>query len=220
MNRPAESIESHSPVEEMIHSVQSGSESDLGALVETYRDYLLSVARFRLSKDLAVKVAPSDVVQETLLQATQNFQQFRGTTEEELRQWLQTIILRNVIDTHRQFRRVGKRDLSREIPLAQSNDKVSPTQVLISREETPSARLRRTESARSLNAAISRLSDEYQFVIHQHSFEKKGFDEIGKCLNRSADAARKLWARAVEKLAQELGAHDSDSSRPLRGIAR
>lgn len=219
MNRPGESVESDSSIEEMAHSFQSGSEADLCALVETYRDYLLSVARSRLPKDLAVKVAPSDVVQETMLQAAQNIQQFRGTTDEELRQWLQTIIMRNVIDAHRHYRRVSKRDLSREIPLDQSNSNHSPTQALIGREESPSARLRRSESAKALQAAISRLSMEYQLVIRQHSFEKKGFEEIGKSLNRSADAARKLWARAVQKLAKELSANDSGSARPIRGAS-
>lgn len=219
MNSPGEHGEFDSTDEEMIRSVQSGSEADLCALVETYRDYLLSVARHRLPKDLAVKVAPSDVVQETMLQAAQNIQQFRGTTDEELRQWLQTIIMRNVIDAHRHFRRVSKRDLTREIPLDQTNSNLSPTQALIGREESPSARLRRSESALALHAAISRLSMEYQLVIRQHSFEKKGFEEVGKSLNRSADAARKLWARAVEKLAQELSANDSDSIRPERGTS-
>jgi RNA polymerase sigma-70 factor (ECF subfamily) len=217
MNNPSERVESDSSIEEMIHSLQSGSEADLVALVETYRDYLLSVARYRLPKDLAVKVAPSDVVQETMLQAAQNILQFRGTTEEELRQWLQTIIMRNVIDAHRHYRRVGKRDLTREVPLDQSNADRSPTQALTGREESPSARLRQSESALALHAAVSRLSVEYQLVIRQHSFEKKGFDEIGKCLNRSPGAARKLWARAVEKLAKELSANDSDSVRPVRG---
>jgi len=215
MNLPEVQPNSNVSIDGLIHSVQSGSEGDLGALVETYRDYLLSVARHRLSKDIAVKVAPSDVVQETLLQASQNFHQFRGTTEEELRQWLQTIILRNVIDTHRHFRRTGKRDLSREIPLERSLYDSSPTRVLEGREESPSARLRHSESAVALERAMSRLSAEYQFVIRQHSFEKRGFEEIGTCLNRSTDATRKLWARAVEKLARELGSNDSDSIRPL-----
>ncbi len=215
MNLPEVQPNSNVSIDGLIHSVQSGSEGDLGALVETYRDYLLSVARHRLSKDIAVKVAPSDVVQETLLQASQNFHQFRGTTEEELRQWLQTIILRNVIDTHRHFRRTGKRDLSREIPLERSLYDSSPTRVLEGREESPSARLRHSESAVALERAMSRLSAEHQFVIRQHSFEKRGFEEIGTCLNRSADATRKLWARAVEKLARELGSNDSDSIRPL-----
>lgn len=202
-------------IEGMIQSAQSGTDADLGALVETYRDYLLSLARHRLSRDISGKIAPSDLVQETMLQASQNFRQFRGTTEEELRQWLQTIILRNVIDTHRHFRRTGKRDLAREIPLDQLNDKLSQTRVLEGREESPSARLRRSESAKALEKAMSRLSEEYQIVIRQRSFEKRGFDEIGERLNRSADAARKLWARAVEKLAQELGANDSASAGPI-----
>ncbi len=56
--------------------------------VERFRSYLLLLARAELSPRLAVKLDPSDVVQQTLLQAWRNIGQFRGGTDDELAAWL------------------------------------------------------------------------------------------------------------------------------------
>jgi len=46
-------------------------------------------------------------------------------------------------------------------------------------------------------------------VIQWRNYDRASFEEIGQRLERSAEAARKLWVRAVELLQQELDAtHD------------
>ena len=43
-------------------------------------------------------------------------------------------------------------------------------------------------------------------VIQWHQQEQLSWDEIGRRLECTADAARKLWGRAIKKLCAELGA--------------
>ena len=55
---------------------------------ERYRAYLHLLARTRLNTWQHGQVDPSDLVQQTLLQAHRKREQFRGQTEGEWRAWL------------------------------------------------------------------------------------------------------------------------------------
>src|SRR5262245_33572370 len=62
------------------------------ALLESYRNYLMLLASIRTDRKLRSKLGDSDLVQETLIQASRDFHQFRGTSEAELTGWLRAIM--------------------------------------------------------------------------------------------------------------------------------
>jgi RNA polymerase sigma-70 factor (ECF subfamily) len=68
------------------------------------------------------------------------------------------------------------------------------------------------EETAELKAAIARLSVDYQQVIRLRSFQRLSFVDVGRRLGRSADAARKLWVRAITRLQRELTS--DERSRP------
>jgi RNA polymerase sigma-70 factor (ECF subfamily) len=55
--------------------------------------------------------------------------------------------------------------------------------------------------------AIDRLPDDYRRVIEARSFDGLSFEEVGARLDRSAEAARRLWVRALDRLRAEMGDH-------------
>jgi RNA polymerase sigma-70 factor, ECF subfamily len=59
------------------------------------------------------------------------------------------------------------------------------------------------EQAEALRRALARLPDDYRRVITLRYDDGQSFEEIGRLMERSPDAARKLWARAMERLRQE-----------------
>src|SRR5579871_4589169 len=100
-----------------LRAARAGDLSQLGGLFDVFRGYLLTIAHEKLASKLAVKTAPSDIVQNTFLKATRVWGDFRGSTELEFQEWLKQI-LSTMLDSAREcFVDAAKRDLAREVPL-------------------------------------------------------------------------------------------------------
>lgn len=175
---------------------------EVGAILEEFRPYLLAIANSELPRALAGKLAPSDLVQQTITKGFGQFCDFRGTTLGELASWLRRILLNQLNSVKREFGS-QKRDLVRE----QSAD----SKLIDHRQASPSGAALSLEERELLNSALERLSDDYRAAIALRYSENLSFAEMGLRLNRSEDAARKLWARAVKQLKQELAIDDSQS---------
>src|SRR5438128_12586041 len=100
------------PAELLIAAARAGSTEALGQVLETCRQYLLLVANQQVPPELAAKLAPSDLVQETFLKAHREFAQFQGRTEAELLGWLRRILLNNLVSFSRQYEGTDKRRLA------------------------------------------------------------------------------------------------------------
>jgi len=65
---------------ELIHQAHGGSSEALGQLLDGCRGYLLRIAGEDIDPRLRAKGEPSDIVQETFLEAQRDFGEFRGAT--------------------------------------------------------------------------------------------------------------------------------------------
>ena len=185
---------------DLLTEAQRGSNGELGRLLEEYRPYLLAIANHEFPQALGGKIAPSDLVQETIIRGYEEFAAFRGVTSEEFGRWLRRILLNHLANVSKSYgrekRQVG-REQSADSGLANPRQ-LSPSGEAISREERE-----------LLDVAIERLPEQYRQVILLRHRQDLGFTEIGSRLGRSEEAARKLWARAVRQLQKELGIEGS-----------
>jgi len=202
-------VSAHDPVpielEAWIEAARGGDRDALGQALASVRDYLLLVANEQLEPALKAKGNASDLVQETFLRAQRGVEGFRGRTATEWRNWLRSILVRNLAKERRRFGATAKRLVQREvtIPDGMRLDCVGT-------DETPSRDLARREQEAALIEVLERLPDHYREVVIWHHREQLSFDEIGQRCGISAEAARKLWTRALGRLRKELGpAHDS-----------
>jgi RNA polymerase sigma-70 factor (ECF subfamily) len=188
-----------------LSAARAGSSESLGQLLEAYRGYLLLIAQQELDPLLRAKGGASDLVQQTFLEAQRDFPQFHGQAEGELVGWLRRLLLNNLHNFARQYRDSGKRQISREQPLAGdgSSDGVREPR---DPEPSPSGLAMARERTAALETALARLPEEYRRVLLLRYDEGRSFEEIGALMGRTANAARKLWLRAVEKLQQDLDA--------------
>ena len=185
-------------------AARAGSREALGKLLEAARHYLHSIARQELDVDLRTKNSPSDLVQETFVEVQRDFGQFQGETEAELLAWLRQLLLHRVGKLRRSFRDTQKRRLAREVTLGGDGSSDGPAAGLAANTLSPSGQAMEHEQDETLRAALGRLPEDYRRVITLRYEEQLPFEEIGRLLQRSPDAARKLWARAVERLHEEL----------------
>jgi RNA polymerase sigma-70 factor (subfamily 1) len=171
--------------------------SALARALEPYRNYLALVAGRAVGPELAPKLGASDVVQETFLVAQQHIGTFRGRTEPEWRAWLKAILLNHLANQRRYYaadkRRAPEKGPARH-PRADANA-VTP----------PSRNLMRRERDRALADALGRLPERYRQVVCWHHHDRLGFGEIATRLGISADAAQKVWGRALVRLKELLG---------------
>jgi RNA polymerase sigma-70 factor (ECF subfamily) len=200
MNPPA--IPDELP-EMLMEHARAGDSVALGRLLESYRNYLRILARTQIDSGLRLRLEPSDLVQETLLEATRDFKRFAGTTERELMIWLRRILIRNLADqakSSKRQRRDRHRQESLEALLDRSGSEVADA---LSRGITcPSAQASRREQAVLLADALAKLPGDYREVVILRNLEHRKFEEIARRMERSSGAVRMLWARALEKLSQ------------------
>jgi RNA polymerase sigma-70 factor (ECF subfamily) len=191
-------------VARLFEAAAEGTPSSIGRLLETCRGYLLLVANREVGGDVRQKIPASDLVQESLAEAWQAFDRFSGESDAELRAWLRRILLNNLANATARLRRTAKRNIAREVSLDAEDASGYLAWQLPAVDESPSERAVASEEQAGLFEALNRLPAHYARVIGLRNLDYLSFGEVGQQMSLSADAARKLWERAVDRLANEL----------------
>ena len=190
-------------VERWIAEARQGCRQALDRLLAACRPYLMWIANQEIAEYLRARVEPSDVVQNTLMEAFLGIPCFQGRSEADLLAWLRQILRNNMANESRRHLRTRKRSVSREVVLTEhtlaqlgDNDPAS--------DKWPCAAALAREQDEALEQALRELPERFRQVLLLHTCEEMTFAQIGVHLHCSAEAARKLWARAADELANRL----------------
>lgn len=170
------------------------------SVLEHFRPYLMAIARRQFPEKLRGKLGVSDLVQDTILRGVENLGTFRGTSREELAVWLRQILLRHIANTVERYS-TTKREVGREMAFGShlaTKSAMSPSGVAATQEEWE-----------RVQSALGELPEEYRQAVVLRHRENLSFAEIGFLLERSEEAARKLWYRAICRLQEKLGHHEA-----------
>jgi RNA polymerase sigma-70 factor (ECF subfamily) len=193
----------------LLYEAKRGGSREQGKLLALYTNYLKIMAQSQLDRRIRRRVSPSDLVQETLLEAHRDFSSFRGVTNAEFVGWLRQILIHNLIRVTEKHLQTDKRDVRREVYFHKLNASIEHSssrleQVLASPLESPSSELGRHERTRMLADAIAELHEEQRQVIILRHIEGLPFAEIADQIGRTSGACRMLWLRAMDQLRQKL----------------
>jgi len=192
-------------VQEVLQKAQDGDSQCLGELLSVYRGYLLGIAVARLDVRVRARCNPSDIVQETMLEAFRDFHQFRGGLEREFLAWIRQILANNLARAVQTHLLTGKRDMRREQqidPHSTSNSSrlENHTHWFTEQAASPSSLLQRSEQLSVVLNRMSELPSHYRDVLVLRHIEELTFDEVAARLGKTSGAVRMIWLRALETL--------------------
>ena len=183
----------------LLRRAQEGSGEALNALFEGCGEPLLAYVRLRLGARLRARLESRDILQATLLQAFEHLDQFEGSSAKSLLGWL-VAIARNQIRDEADYHQAQRRDAARTVPLSGEVQRVAAE----IRSEV--SRIHANQEMLRLEQAIESLKPEHREVVLMRRYEELTFPEIGERLDRSPDACRMLYARAMTALTREVQA--------------
>lgn len=164
------------------------------------REYLRMLARVGLDPRLRAKLDESDVVQQTLLEAHRDWDQFRGSGAGERYAWLKQILARNLSNLLRDFTR-DKRDVGREAVDASSH---RLAHWLASDQTTPATALRREEDTARVALALAGLPESQREAVILRHWHDWSVAAIADQLQTTPDAVTGLLYRGLKALRRQL----------------
>jgi RNA polymerase sigma-70 factor (ECF subfamily) len=171
------------------------------AQLPEFRDYLRVLAAAQLDPRLQRKLDASDLVQQTLLEAHRDMEQFRGTTRAELAVWLRRILARNLANVVRDLGR-GRRNVAREQSLEKAmEDSAYRLEACLADAGTPpDDQAARNELLLRLSRALLTLPDPQREAVELRHLHGWTLSDIAERMGRTPAAVAGLLHRGLSGL--------------------
>ena len=191
----------------LLAQARAGDQAALGQLLELYRNYLRLMARSLIHQPLQVRLDASDLVQETFLKAHREFRQFVGSEERELVAWLRQILVRtlsNEAKHHLAQGRDQRRQESLDVLLDRSS--VAIQEQLADSIASPSSHAVGASRPSSWPMPWPGCLPTTARCSSCVTWNRSRSTRSPTRMDRSPNAVRKLWRRAMVVLKQAMEA--------------
>ena len=167
------------------------------------------LARLEINQRFANKFDPSDVVQQTLMEAWQGWDGLKASDEPQRYAWLRQILVHQLAKFVRHHQGTLKRDISRELSIDQLEQSVSASArkldtLLVAQDPSPSHAAVAQEQRERLAKVLEELPEDYRQVILLRNIEELSHQEVARRMRRSEPAVRMLWLRALAALGAKM----------------
>lgn len=185
----------------------AGDQAAWSELVRRHRPALLRAAEARLARPLRPRLDAEDVVQEALADASGRLGEYLRRRPLPLPDWLRQRVADRVARMTRFHFGAGMRSPEREAcSLDSSTAWGGPAGGRMAGSATsPSGAFARGEARQQVAQALARLRPVDREILHLFFFQGRDLGEAARILGLTPDAARVRRARALRRLAGELG---------------
>lgn len=208
-----ESAPDSADIQDLLRQAQTGDRHAFETLFARYRAELRRVIALRLDPKIRARVDPSDIVQETQLEAFCRFPDFLERRPMPFRLWLRKTAYERLLVARRQHVQAARRAVGREVPLPERSSLLLAQQ-LLAPGSTPSQRLDRRELAQRVRQALTQLPEPDQEILIMRAFEGLSNQEVAYVLDLDPNTASKRHGRALLRLHQILSQGGRRESHP------
>jgi RNA polymerase sigma-70 factor (ECF subfamily) len=196
----------------LIERAARGDERARHQLLEGHRARLRRMVALRLDRRVAARVDPSDVVQEALLDAARNLDDYLRQPPLPFYPWLRQFAWERLIDEHRKHLHARRRSVALEaVPPSSVLDQSATlvTARLLAGGTSPSWCMIRDELRHRVRASLAAMLPHDREVIVLRYLEQLSLAEIAATLGISEGAVKSRHMRALLRLRALL---DGDQS--------
>lgn len=192
--------------EVLLARARAGDRSAFSQLLAAQTPALVRMVSLRIDPNLARRFEAADIVQESLAQAVQRFEEWSAQQRYPFVVWLRMLTAQALTNALREHHR-QKRDLEREsdeLPVGLHTTCERAADWLVSTHTSPTEALRRDEVRAFVLAALAQLEELDREVLVLRYFEQLTNEEVAAELGIDAGAASKRFARALQRIRPAL----------------
>jgi RNA polymerase sigma-70 factor (ECF subfamily) len=200
--------ENSDETDRLLAGAARGVQADWGALLDRHRARLRRMLALRLDQRLQGRVDPSDVIQDTFLEATQRLPEYLRQPAMPFFLWLRFLAGQRLLIVHRRHFGAQQRDAAREVSLYRGAMPEASSAALaarlLGRECRPSEIAVRAEMKLRLQEALNGMDPLDREVLALRHFEQLSNGEAARVLDIGESAASKRYIRALRRLKEIL----------------
>jgi RNA polymerase sigma-70 factor (subfamily 1) len=191
---------------ELVWQGQKGNAGAVNELIGRYIPRLRRILNIKITTAQRTRVDPEDVLQETMIVATQRLNDLEVRTPASILQWLSKIADYE-IKNRLEYLHAQKRDPAREQRVRSDSESEDLTGVIVpSADPTPSQTFARSEMEELIDLHLKQLEPpDYREVILLRDYQEADWETIRTVLGRpSVEAVHDLYRRAQKRLHERI----------------
>jgi RNA polymerase sigma-70 factor (ECF subfamily) len=199
----------------LVERAAAGDGTARQQLLTRHRKQLKRMVAVRLSRRLAARVDPSDVVQEALAEAARKLDAYLRNRPVPFYPWLRRLAWERLVKLHRRHIEAGRRSVTREEPPALPDESaLELADRLLAAEPGPAEAALREELRQRVRTALSRLAPGDREVLVLRFLERLSTADVASVLGITPGAVKLRQMRALERLRSRLGDDWSGEGQP------
>ena len=202
------SMSDSSETRRVLQRAVAGDQAGWGELLARHRDRLKRMVALRLDRRLQGRIDPSDVIQESYLEAAARLAEYLRNPSMPFFLWLRFLTGQKLLELHRHHLGTQMRDAERDISLYRgtlpATSSAALAAQLLGHATRPSEAAMRAEMKIRLQEALNGMDPLDREVLALRHFEQLSNAETAKVLGLQESAASKRYVRALRRLKEIL----------------